>query len=68
MKTFEIWAEGFGGHPWFQGTHKLVGTQEAETFEEACILLPNLIEIENVMTYGGRRLFDNESKAAEAFG
>ena len=79
MKTFEIWTEGYAATGEV-GNATCHGTQEAETFEEACIkLLGNDLDKDNrepdgYRRYGGRlciwacRCFDNEADARKSFG
>jgi hypothetical protein len=69
MQTFEVWREGYRitGN---SDIHYLMGTRDAETFEEACIILLSGDKFFNPekLTYWSCRLFDNASEAAEAFG
>jgi hypothetical protein len=76
MKTFQVWVEGYQvtGD---SGTHRLAGTVEAETFQEACdIVFSDSTKSEywrecynsEKLKFWGCRLFDNATEAAEAFG
>lgn len=72
-KKWEIWAEGFRfNHD--EGHASLMGTQEAETFKEACDLLAardrgfERSYNPDRLTHWGCRLFDNEADARKTFG
>lgn len=76
LKLFEIWIEGYVV-PECHAKAEMLGTQEAETFIQACDLF-----VENHPKYKGSyrkgkdgnpiywgcRLFDNEIDARKAFG
>ena len=76
MRTFEVWAEGYSTNG-DSGIHRLMGTEDAETFQEACdIVFSNSDESEywrecynaERLTHWGCRLFDNATEARKALG
>lgn len=71
-KTYEVWSEGYSisGN---SADASLMGTIEANTFQEACEKLAEeklwLTDFDPArLTYWGCRLFDNEQAARESFG
>ncbi|MBY6838690.1 thymidine kinase [Clostridium botulinum] len=73
IKKYEIWREGYsctGLHD----TARIFGTQEGNSFKEACIKFfseyddGNLCFDSNRMSYWGCKLFDNETDARRHFG
>lgn len=72
MQTFEIWCEGFATNG-ERGRANLLGTYEAETWDEAVQKYmedhPGRITVDNRgYTDWGCSLFDNETEARKSFG
>lgn len=76
MKKYEIWSEGYlcTGMEGIPEKAFCFGTEEGETFKDACIKFflreerHKVYFDSNDMTYWGCRLFDNEVDARKSYG